>query len=298
MSKNWLAVDWGTTNFRAWLMHNAEVVFVINAPCGLLQVENGQFEAALQTPIAPWTAEYGALPVLMAGMVGSQQGWVNVPYCEGRADAQQLAKGAHTLRTHWGSQGWILPGVAGHSAVGLPEVMRGEEIQLIGLMALAPAENHLVILPGTHSKHATVEHNAIHHFSTFMTGELFQLLMAHSLLGRDLPPQQPDSRAFALGVQHSGLNAPLSQLLFSVRTLRLRGDIALTGVGDYLSGLLIGQELRQCPSTPHWIIGSDALNARYQQAASQLGLVTEALSGERCFIAGMNQIRLHLQGMH
>ncbi len=294
MSKNWLAVDWGTTNFRAWLMRDSDVVSVINAPCGLLQVENGQFEAALQTHIAPWTAEYGALPILMAGMVGSQQGWVNVPYCEGRADAQQLAKTAHTLRTHWGSQGWILPGVAGHSAVGLPEVMRGEEIQLIGLMALAPAENHLVILPGTHSKHATVEHNAIHHFSTFMTGELFQLLMTHSLLGRDLPPQQPDSRAFALGVQHSGLNAPLSQLLFSVRTLRLRGDIALTGVGNYLSGLLIGQELRQCAPTPHWIIGSDALNARYQQAASLLGLVMEALSGERCFIAGMNQIRLYL----
>lgn len=297
MSKNWLAVDWGTTNFRAWLMCDADVVSVINAPCGLLQVENGQFEAALQTHIALWIAEYGALPLLMAGMVGSQQGWVNVRYCTGRIDAQQLAQGAHALHTRWGSQAWILPGVAGHSAVGLPEVMRGEEIQLVGLMALEPAENHHAILPGTHSKHATVTHQAIDDFSTFMTGELYQLLMAHSLLGRDLPPQQPDSRAFALGVQHSGLVAPLSQLLFSVRTLRLRGDVPLSGVGDYLSGLLIGQELRQCPSTPHWIIGSDALNARYQQAASQLGLVTEALSGERCFIAGMNQIRLYLQGI-
>lgn len=298
MNENWLAVDWGTTNFRAWLMHDADVVSVMSAPCGLLQVQNGQFEAALQAHIAPWIAEHGALPILMAGMVGSQQGWVNVPYCEGHTGAQQLAQGAYALHTRWGSHGWVLPGVAGYSAAGLPEVMRGEEIQLIGLMALAPAQYHRAILPGTHSKHATVEHNAIHHFSTFMTGELYQLLISYSLLGRDLPAQRADREAFALGVTHSGIDAPLSQLLFSVRTLRLRGDIPLSGVGDYLSGLLIGQELRQCSPTPYWIIGSETLNTCYQQAASQLGLVMEGLSGERCFLAGINQIRLSLQGAH
>lgn len=298
MKNNWLAVDWGTTNFRAWLMQDANVVAVINDSCGLLQVENGRFEDTLQARIAPWLARYGAMPVVMAGMVGSQQGWVNVPYCEGRIGAQQLAQGAHALRTRWGSDAWILPGIAGHSAAGLPEVMRGEDVQLIGLMALAPGERHRAILPGTHSKHAIIERHAIQHFSTYMTGELFQLLITHSLLGRDLPPQQTDRRAFALGVQHSGLNAPLSQLLFSVRTLRLRGDIALTGVGDYLSGLLIGQELRHCADASHWVIGSDALNTRYQQAASPLGLTLESVSGERCFIAGMNQIRFYLQGIN
>lgn len=298
MSDNWIAVDWGTTNFRAWLMRDADVVSVINDSCGLLQVKNGQFEETLQLRIALWLAEYGAIPVLMAGMVGSQQGWVNVPYCEGCVGARQLAQGAYALPTRWGSRAWILPGVAGRSAVALPDVMRGEDVQLVGLMALAPADRHHAILPGTHSKHATVEHNAIQHFSTYMTGELYQLLIAHSLLGRDLPAQQPDSRAFALGVQHSGLPAPLSHLLFSVRTLRLRGDIPLSAIGDYLSGLLIGQELRQCAHTPHWIIGSDGLNARYQQAGTQLGLTIDTLSGERCFIAGMNQIRLHLQGIN
>lgn len=298
MSKKWLAVDWGTTNFRAWLMQDADIVSVINDSCGLLQVENGRFEETLESRVAPWIAEFGAIPVLMAGMVGSQQGWINVPYCEGGVGAQQLAQGAHALETRWGSKGWILPGVAGRSAVGLPEVMRGEDVQLVGLITLAPADCHHAILPGTHSKHATVEHNAIQQFSTYMTGELYQLLMTHSLLGRDLPPQQPDSRAFALGLQNSGLPTPLSQLMFSVRTLRLRGDIPLSGVGDYLSGLLIGLELRHCMHIPHWIIGSNALNTRYLQAASQLNLVMKTLSAEHCFIAGMNQIRLHLQGIN
>lgn len=296
MSKKWLAVDWGTTNFRAWLMQDADIISVINDSCGLLQVENSRFEETLESRVAPWIAELGSIPILMAGMVGSQQGWINVPYCEGSVGAQQLAQGAYALKTRWGSEGWILPGVAGRSMTGLPDVMRGEDVQLAGLIALSPADHHHAILPGTHSKHATVERNAIQQFSTYMTGELYQLLMTYSLLGRDLPPQHPDSRAFALGVQNSALPAPLSQLIFSVRTLRLRGDIPLSGVGDYLSGLLIGQELRHCMHIPHWIIGSDALNARYQQAASQLNLVMKTLSAEHCFIAGMNQIRLYLQG--
>lgn len=294
MSKNWLAVDWGTTNFRAWLMHDAEPVSEMNATCGLLQVPNGQFEAVLEHHIGPWIAEHGALPMVLAGMVGSQQGWVNVPYCEGRVGAQQLAQGAHRLRTRRGSDVWILPGIAGRSAIGLPEVMRGEDVQLIGLMALTPDDCLNAILPGTHSKHARIERHTIQHFSTCMTGELYHLLMTHSLLGRELPPQHADSRAFALGVQNSGLPAPLSQLIFSVRTLRLRGDVPLPGTGDYLSGLLIGQELRQCVKAEHWIVGSDALNARYAEAAQQLGMTTTSVSGERCFIAGMNQIRRYL----
>lgn len=296
MSEKWIAVDWGTTNFRAWLMQGETPISSVNDACGLLQVADQQFETTLLSRITHWLAEYGPLPVLMAGMVGSQQGWVNVPYCKGRVDAPTLAAGAHLLHTEWGSPAWILPGVASVSDVGLPEVMRGEEVQLIGLATSVKASRLRAILPGTHSKHAFLEKGVIQHFSTYMTGELYQLLMAHSLLGRDLPDQQPDPHAFDIGIEHSGLHAPLSHLLFSVRTLRLHGEVALTGIGDYLSGLLTGEELRQCPHEPHWLIASDELLHRYQRAASQLGLTVEPLSDERCFIAGMSQIRMSLPG--
>lgn len=294
MSKKWIAVDWGTSNFRAWLLQGATVLEQVTHPCGLLHIEKGAFAQTLYARISHWLHE--APPILMAGMVGSPQGWQAVPYCSLPATAAALAANVACVETPWNSPAWIIPGVSGVSPLGLPEVMRGEEVQLIGLNARAPDARH-VILPGTHSKHATLEKGAITAFSTFMTGELFSVLTTHSLLGRDLPEAAAaDDDAFRLGVRYSALNAPLSQLLFSARTLRLRGDLPASGVRDYLSGLLIGAELRHCSPNGAEAVGGKGLCQRYHTAAQELGVSLRLHDGDACFLAGMTLIYHTLQG--
>ncbi|RDK96008.1 2-dehydro-3-deoxygalactonokinase [Enterobacillus tribolii] len=293
---NWIAIDWGTTNFRAFLLEDERIIARLAEPCGLLSVENKQFGATLQRLLAPWLEERCALPVVMAGMVGSQQGWQDVPYATLPAGAQNLVRGTYTFTTPWGSPAWIIPGVTGNSRYGQPDVMRGEEIQLLGLAQCHPAQEHFALLPGTHSKHARMRQGEIVDFTTFMTGELFSLLCQHSLLGRDLPEQEPHDPSFALGIDTASEGTPFSHLIFSARTRRLAGEIALPHIHSYLSGLLIGHELATVDGgQPAWVVGSSALTARYQQAAGRLGLKLNAVDGDTCFLQGLNSLRSLVQ---
>ncbi|KNC94483.1 2-dehydro-3-deoxygalactonokinase [Trabulsiella odontotermitis] len=296
MKNNWIAIDWGTTNFRAFLLENNQVIDRLSEPCGLLSVKEAQFAATLQRLLSPWLDATPPLPIVMAGMVGSQQGWKNVPYAPLPAGAGNLVDGAYAFRTPWGSPGWIIPGVNGTSRYGQPDVMRGEEIQLLGLAVLHPAEKHLALLPGTHSKQARMVHGEIIDFSTFMTGELFSLLSEQSLLGRDLPLQTPHDASFALGVETALQGAPFSHLIFSARTRRLNGEVATEHVHSYLSGLLIGHELAALEAErPAWVVGSPALTARYLQAAEIVGLTLTAVDGDHCFLHGLGLLRSLIQ---
>lgn len=292
----WIAVDWGTTNFRAFLFEDERLISRIAQPCGLLSVENRQFDQALKRLLAPWLESYGTLPVVMAGMVGSQQGWKDVPYTPLPSGLQKLASGVSIFRTSWGSPAWIIPGVCGDSSYGQPDVMRGEEIQLLGLVQQYPAAEHLVLLPGTHSKHVHLSEGEIHDFSTFMTGELFSLLTQHALLGRDLPAQQTDEPSFIKGVENARHHIPFSHLIFSARTRRLTGELPLPYVHSYLSGLLLGHELVTLKThQPVWVVGSPSLTARYQLAAHHLGQELTAVDGDTCFLQGINALRSYLQ---
>ncbi|QLK62030.1 2-dehydro-3-deoxygalactonokinase [Enterobacteriaceae bacterium Kacie_13] len=300
MTKHWIAIDWGTSNFRAFLMNENQCVDEISAACGLLNVPDRQFAAALQPLIQLWLDQFPQLPLLMAGMVGSQQGWQEVPYVAIPAGCQQLAQHVAEVKTPWGSLCQIIAGVRGDNAFGLPDVMRGEEVQLVGLTARHPQlfaqGRHWVILPGTHSKHAEMHHGQIQRFSTFMTGEMYAVMLNHSLLGRDLPEATDDISAFSLGVTNSH-NAPhLSNALFSARTLRLDGTLTPPQIASYLSGLLIGAELRALTQRQAWIVGSPALTARYIRAASLLGITLHPADGNDCFIHGMAQIYQCLNG--
>lgn len=299
MKKHWIAIDWGTTNFRAFLLNHQQVVDSVSKACGLLAIAKGEFAATLHLHLKPWLDEHGALPIVMAGMVGSQQGWQEVSYVSAPATARTLQEKALSMVTPWGSQAWIIPGVSSTSAFGLPDVMRGEEVQLLGLNALHPAHEHHVILPGTHSKHALLNEGGMTHFSTFMTGELFSLLSQHSLLGRALPEQQDDSMAFEQGVLTAKAGAPFSHLIFSARTRRLNGEIALSSVHSYLSGLLIGYELSAMPTEKTcWIVGSPALCKRYLQAAKALRIALHTADGNTCFLQGMATLYTQLQETH
>lgn len=299
MSKYWIAIDWGTTNFRAFLMQEGKRVAQINQPCGLLSVEKKQFATTLQTLLLPWLELHGTLPIVMAGMVGSQQGWHEVPYAPLPCDTYNLLARTLVFDTPWGSPAWIVPGVSGMSPFGLPDVMRGEEVQLLGLSALHPAKQHFVLLPGTHSKHAHIVNGEITAFASFMSGELFSVLSQHSILGRALPEQQEDESAFLQGVRTALRGAPFSHLIFSARTRRLNGEVACAHVHSYLSGLVIGYELLAIPAGQQaWVVGSPALTTRYQLAASQMDLDLLPANGDDCFIRGLGHLFSLLQEPH
>lgn len=296
MSKYWIAVDWGTTNFRAFLMNDAQRREQISHPCGLLSVEHAQFAATLQRMLMPWLQEYGNLPIAMAGMVGSQQGWIDVPYAPLPCTAGGIVAGTYAFTAPWGSPAWIIPGVSGASHFDQPDVMRGEEVQLLGLSQLHPAEKHFALLPGTHSKHVQMLAGKIAAFSTFMSGEIFSILSQHSLLGKSLPPQQEDKSAFLLGVKTALRGAPFTHLIFSARTRRLTGELAPAHVHSYLSGLTIGYELLAVPAGQQaWVVGSPALAERYLLASRLMDLTLTAVSGDECFIRGISHLFLLIQ---
>lgn len=293
MKREWIAIDWGTSNFRAWLLAGNDVLDKRSASAGLLHVEPGRFDATLKTLLGEWVADSTPM-VVMAGMVGSQQGWHQVDYCPLPAGADSLLAHRKKFTTSWGSDAWIVPGLCKSSSGDMPDVMRGEEIQLLGLSLLEDIENFQAILPGTHSKHVRMQQGQVVDFSTYMTGELYQVLISHSILGRGLPDAAPDDKAFLLGVEVSRRHAALSQLLFSARTLRLSGEIPAESVGDYLSGLLIGLELTPDNTGPVWLVGSAGLTRRYQLAANVFGIQTCCIDGDRCFIAGMRSLQQRL----
>ncbi len=267
-----IALDWGTTSARAYRLDaRGEVVGTRDAPLGIQHVSGG-YPDALAALIGDWSGE--SAPRLACGMIGSRQGWIEAPYvdCPGGIDA--LARGV--VRTADGALA-IVPGLACRGADGVPDVMRGEETQILGAVA-DDAKPTLAILPGTHSKWALVRAGAIAAFSTHMTGEVFAVLRDHSILGRMLAP--PDAafaaEAFARGVRRGvERGAEILHLLFGVRTMGLLDGLSPEQARDYLSGLLIGCEIaagrdwaetKGVPLASALLIGRRALCDRYAAA--------------------------------
>ena len=279
-----VAIDWGTSAARAWCLDDGGAILAHrNVPLGVRHVRDGNFGGALaklldDMPIA-------LAPRIACGMIGSRQGWLEVPYVDCPASLTALSDHLGSISIESLS---IVPGVATRDPAGVPDVMRGEETQLLG--AVAPAETGvLAVLPGTHSKWARVEHGRIVDFTTFMTGELYAVLIDHSMLGR-LAGHEPGrfSRdAFSRGVARGLNEGELAHDLFGARTLALTGALASDEVADWLSGLLIGREIRAArdwalragidPSLVR-IIGSDTLTERYDIALGDAGVLAQRAS--------------------
>jgi 2-dehydro-3-deoxygalactonokinase len=267
-----IGLDWGTSSLRAYRIDDAgRVVETRERPWGIRQLPPGGFDAAL----ADITAHWPALPRLACGMLGSHHGWCEVAYVEQPADAAQLASRLGCVKTSDDQRVHIVPGL--HGARG-PEVMRGEETQLVGALSqdADPTARSTWILPGTHSKWVNMRGHTIDDFATFMTGECYALLREHSILGDAAQGADDDPEAFVRGVMaaRDSRTQGVFSRLFSARTLMLDGDLAPQSVADYLSGLLIGEEWRSAlasdrfdVSRPIRLIGSDALCARYRRAA-------------------------------
>lgn len=238
--KRLIGVDWGTSNLRAFRFDaDGAVIDRREAPLGVQATPGGDFEGALERLTHDWLGE-GERLWLLCGMIGSRQGWREAAYAPCPADGAALAKALTPLATRLGPA-WIAPGVS----VETPErvdVMRGEETQILG--GVEPGWSGIAIAPGTHSKWATLQAGRITGFRTFMTGELFAVLKAHSILGRMIETGPPDPDAFALGVLRALDDPAITSLLFSARAEPLMARMAPTSVESYLSGLLIGAEVR------------------------------------------------------
>ena len=319
MQAQLIALDWGTTSLRAYKLAAGGVVLEQRAlSSGIMQlpktprvIHGGEcadgFELAFEEACGDWLDAQPDLPVIACGMVGSAQGWREAAYCETPANVANLGNSLQTLVSLRGTRVHIVPGVIQRSR--LPNVMRGEETQVLGVLQNLPAEaggDLLIGLPGSHSKWVEVVDGCITHFDTFMTGEVFAVLSEHSILGRT--QQQGvafDGVAFDRGVQVAlSADGELGVLstLFSARTLGLTGELAPTAQADYLSGLMIGHELaalaavqRRRRHSVHLpaiiLIGNAQLCARYGRALDACGFARVTLA-EQATERGLWQLAL------
>ncbi len=278
-----IGLDWGTTSLRAYLIADGgTVVECSSRPWGIQNVPDGNFAKALSDTIGDWRIRHASLPIIASGMIGSRGGWREVPYAPCPADPSTLAAGLLTVELMDGCV-HLVPGVIHRGE--FPNVMRGEETQILGALAGDPilASLSLVVLPGTHSKWVLICNGLIESFLTHMTGELFAILREHSILGRPvretLPEKSDDAFLRGLHAAKSSAAEGLSTRLFSARSLFLTGELLAEHTLEYLSGLLIGEEIRSALVThdpaslpPIVLIGDRDLCSRYQTSFAKFGL--------------------------
>lgn len=287
-SDGYIAVDWGTTNRRAYRIGaegacDAE----FEDGQGITAVEPGGFPRA----VAEIRELLGDLPLMMGGMVGSNRGWVEAPYVPCPAGPETLADHLVLIEEERAA---IVPGLSyldGDRA----DVMRGEEVQLFGAAAteLIPAEC-LVCHPGTHNKWVQLDGGRVTSFRTVMTGELFNLLREKSILSDWLQDEVDPDGAFRDGVRRGLTGGPLSAELFSVRAGVLLGQRPKSEAASFTSGLLIGADIRaglaDADDREIIVMGRPELTELYVAALEEGGRSAREVDGERAFLAGINAI--------
>jgi 2-keto-3-deoxy-galactonokinase len=281
-----IAVDWGTTNRRGYRIEAGRCADEFEDHKGVLSIPAGGFADA----IAEIRQRLGDKPLLLAGMIGSDRGWVEAPYVPCPADLDSLVAGL----VRPSDREAIVPGVS-YVGDGRADVMRGEEVQLLGAATagLIPADC-LVCHPGTHNKWVTVTKGRLALFRTVMTGELFNLLREHSILADLLQGEIAPNHAFRAGAHHALSHDDTQAELFSVRARVLLGTAPREQAASYASGLLIGSDVRiglGCGSPGKvMVMGRPELTALYAAALDEAGRDAVELDGEQSFVAGAAQI--------
>lgn len=300
MQADWIAADWGTSNLRVWAMAaDGRVLAEAGSDQGMGKLPPEGFEPALLRLVEPWLGP-GVTPVIACGMVGARQGWVEARYrsvpCTPLDGDMLTAAPVQDARLRV----LIAPGL---SQAQPADVMRGEETQIAGALALNPGFDGVLCLPGTHSKWAHVSAGEVVGFQTFMTGEMFDLLARQSVLRHGLQGADaaPDDAAFDAAVSDA-LSRPerLAARLFSLRAEGLLDGLAPATARARLSGLLIGAEL--AASRPYWLgqpvalVGSPRLSAAYARALAAQGVMARILDGTASTLAGLASLRSRPRG--
>jgi 2-dehydro-3-deoxygalactonokinase len=289
------AVDWGTSRMRVWLLaQDGTVCAERRADEGLEAAGRGGFAEILEKHLGALGAAPD-LPVIMCGMVGSRQGWAEAPYVDCPASFSAIIDGAKRIEGHARAMS-IMPGVA-NRIKSAPDVMRGEETQIIGMMHARGGESALAVMPGTHSKWVSVANGAIESFRTWITGELYALLSRQSILrhsiGTDPRQAKPTDAAFLDGVRIMlhGTSGLLSEL-FSIRagSLLFGADASMSAAR--LSGLLIGAEVADARAlhgnrSKVLLVGGNVLGDLYGMALEMAGFSAETVDADEAVRSGL-----------
>lgn len=286
-TEGFIAVDWGTSNRRAYRIDaHGQRVDEFEDHKGILAIVAGGFPAA----VAEIRQRLGDLPLLLAGMIGSNRGWKEARYVSCPAGIEDLAGALVWV----GDREAIVPGVSyiGNSRA---DVMRGEEVQLLGAVAAGLVDpDGLVCHPGTHNKWANLRHGKIREFQTVMTGELFSLMKDHSILSDLLQGTVSANDSFKQAAGDSIDQSALPADLFGVRARVILGQMKKEDAASYASGLLIGADVSIGLSIPSGaqvhVIGRSDLTHLYAAAIAVADREAKELDGEQCFLAGIQEI--------
>jgi 2-dehydro-3-deoxygalactonokinase len=302
-----IAGDWGTSNLRL-ILCDADGGVLDNREGPGAAAARGRFADVFDAATADWRHAHGELPAVLAGMVGSTFGWSEVPYLPCPARLAELA--AHALRVRGDVR--IVPGLKCANPLGAPDVMRGEETQLLGARLLRPeldVGQRLVCMPGTHTKWVALSSGTVETFLTVPTGELFALLCEHSVLVRDAATVLEHHEAeFERGLAEAAHRpeVPLPHRLFQARSLRLDRQLAAEGAASWVSGLLIGTDVRgalplfgeSVVREPVHVIGAPRLVATYTTALRHAGRAALGVDGSDAARHGLTSIFRHLDSGH
>lgn len=304
LSPKKIIVDWGTTNFRAYLVTNdGNLLDYRKSNHGIQNIKQGQFEDFFYKEVLDWFKKNKKLEVTAFGMVTSKNGWVETPYIPCPVSPNQLVSSIIRKKLRNGANINFLPGVSYQSAYPFTDVMRGEEIQVLGF----GIDNDVtMVLPGTHSKWVKIKNQRIDNFKTFVTGELYSLISQYSFIGKtDQIEKKISWDTFSHGIEivksdPLQANAMLS-LLFSGRTGILSGKIVSTEVQDYLSGLLIALEIFQAKQSGLYhkgdtigLITDDTnLCERYQLCSEAFGLRVKVAANDTTLKGAILISQLH-----
>jgi 2-dehydro-3-deoxygalactonokinase len=291
MTPDWIAVDWGTSHLRAFAMQGGRAVAEVSSTDGMGKLTREGFEPALLALIGPWLS--ASTEVVACGMVGSRQGWHEAPYravpCLPLDPGQQVRVPTSDPRLRM----TIVPGLKQTAPA---DVMRGEETQIAGALALVPGFDGVLCLPGTHSKWVHVSAGEVVSFQTCMTGEMFALLSEASVLRHGMAGDGWDDAAFDAALSDA-ISRPekLGARLFALRAEGLLAGLSPGAARARLSGLLIGMELAATRAywlgQPVLLVGADALSATYARALAAQGAAPRLMSVRDCTLAGLSLAR-------
>ena len=303
MADQVIIIDWGTSNFRAWLIHQAsgEVLDEISDGLGMASLLPSSFCSYCADRVRAWR-DNSMPPVYMAGMVGAAQGWAAAPQLPLPLKSVDLA---HRVVAAPGMENaWIVPGaqVVGDADRGIePDVMRGEEVQIFGAMELSGLHSGVLCLPGTHCKWARMIDGTLVHFTTSMTGEAFTLFMNYSILGRGLRekgmPDPLNIDAFVRGLGQAASPGGLLHQLFTTRARLLAQELSEDEVADYLSGVLIGSEIAAMsviyparPTEKLLLVCNELLRKPYEFALRQADYEPHWIPARNASLQGIQEI--------